>query len=283
MKRFFIALVWLAAALGSGATTIENDYFALTTPDDSWAVSDDGGALRKVGGRAMISRSDAAGAAIDLARIDYLEMAFTPQSYLTTQIVERRDLFAQAATTMGTVGATTLLGLPAKCVHFDKEAHGYTYRCTAIALNAGYGTLLTIQAHRNGKPRVIGRVVSALQLKCDTTQLRTTASIVEVLAPRLRQKTLPINSNDALGGVAMPDAQTLELTVIVPYITRDVVDVPRFVQVKRDEWMRSHAKDQLFTLLEATAMAEKKNLRYVYVDDKRHEIGTLLIMPEEYE
>jgi hypothetical protein len=62
-----------------------------------------------------------------------------------------------------------------------------------------------------------------------------------------------------------------------------VVDVPRFVQVKRDEWMRSHAKDQLFTLLEATAMAEKKNLRYVYVDDKRHEIGTLLIMPEEYE
>ena len=83
--------------------------------------------------------------------------------------------------------------------------------------------------------------------------------------------------------IAMPDSATLEFTVVAPYLTRDAVEVPLFVQAKRAEWFKARTQGTLTDLLLATAMAERKQLRYVYVDDKGREIGTLLILPEEYQ
>ena len=55
------------------------------------------------------------------------------------------------------------------------------------------------------------------------------------------------------------------------------------MQAKRAEWMKAQTEGTLTDLLLATAMRERKQLRYLFVDDKNKEIGTLLILPEEYE
>ncbi len=283
MKRILIFAVTMLAVMAAVATTIENKYFALTTPDDSWSVSDDGGAWSRMGARAMISRSDLHRVALDLARIDYLEVPFTPESYLQSQVVERKDIFCKGADSIGDIDDTILLGRPAKRVHFTKHANGHQYLCTATAMTAGFGTLFVIQGRQQGQPNVIGRVVSALQFRCDTTTLHGTAQLVAAAQQVLKRHTLVSRGIDEMKAVSMPDSTTVQMTVVAPYLTRDAVDVPRFVQAKRAEWMKAQTEGTLTDLLLATAMRERKELRYLFVDDKNKEIGTLLILPEEYE
>lgn len=272
----------VAVALIALATTIENRYFALTTPDDSWAVSDDEGAWSRMGARAMISRSDARRVALDVARIDYLEMPFTPQSYLQSQVVERKDIFCKSADSIGAIADTIMLGRPAKTVQFTKHTNGHTYLCSATAMTVGFGTLCIIQGRQQGQPNVIGRVVGALEMRCDTTTLHGTRQLVKAAQRVLKRHPLVSTGIDEMKAVSMPDTATLEFTVVAPYLTRDAVEVPLFVQAKRAEWFKARTQGTLTDLLLATAMDERKQLRYVYVDDKGREIGTLLILPEEY-
>ena len=236
-----------------------------------------------MGARAMISRSDLHRVALDLARIDYLEVPFTPESYLKSQVVERKDIFCKGADSIGAIADTTLLGRPAKRVHFTKHANGHAYLCTATAMTVGFGTLFVIQGRQQGQPNVIGRVVNALQFRCDTTSLHGTAQLVAAAQQVLKRHTLVSRGIDEMKAVSMPDSATVQMTVVAPYLTRNAVDVPRFVQAKRAEWMKAQTEGTLTDLLLATAMRERKELRYLFVDDKNKEIGTLLILPEEYE
>ena len=242
ISRYCITLAVLAATWLCGtATTIENAYFTLTTPDDSWLASNDGGALGSIGTRAMLSRSDASHAAIDLARIDYIDLAFSPQSYLKQEVLGQRDIFLHNATSLSEIGDTTFKDLPAKRVTFLKEANGYTYQCVALAFNAGYGTFFIIQGRRTGTPPIVGRVVKGMEFKCDTTQLTTVAQIVAAAANTLKRRSIPLTGggNEVLKAVALPDSQTVELTVMLPYLKADAVEVPLFVQAKRDQWMKT--------------------------------------------
>lgn len=283
MKRVIIMMVagLLVVAVG-WATTIENRYFAIAMPDDSWSVSDDGGALSRMGARSMISRSDASGVAMELARIDYLEMPFTPESYLQSQVVGRRDIFCKSADSIGTMADTVLMGRQAQRIHFYKRANGHTYQCTALAMTVGFGTLFVLQGRQVGLPNVIGRVVSGMEFRCDTASLHGTTQLVRAAQRVLKKHPLVSTGIDELKSVSLPDSATLEFKVVAPYLTRDAVNVPMFVQAKRAEWMKAHRESSLTDLLLATAMSERKQLRYVFVDDKGREIGTLLILPEEY-
>ena len=65
MRRLLTLTLLAMAAMVAVASTIENRYFTLTTPDDSWAVSDDAGAWSRMGARAMVSRSDLHRIALD--------------------------------------------------------------------------------------------------------------------------------------------------------------------------------------------------------------------------
>lgn len=282
MRRLLTLTLLAMAAMVAVASTIENRYFTLTKPDDSWAVSDDAGAWSRMGARAMVSRSDLHRIALDLARIDYLEIPFTPDSYLRTQVVERKDIFCKTADSIGAITDTTMLGRPAKTIQFTKHANGHTYLCSATAMTVGFGTLFIIQGRQQGQPNVIGRVVSALQMRCDTTTLQGTAQLVQAAQRVLKHHTLVSRGINEMKAVSMPDTATVQFTVVAPYLTRDAVDVPLFVQAKRAEWFKARNERALTDLLLATAMAERKQLRYVWVDDKGHEIGTLLILPEEY-
>ena len=283
MRRIVtITMMVAVATLVAIASTIENRYFALTTLDDSWAVNDDGGAWSRMGARAMISRSDIHHVALDLARIDYLEMPFTPETYLQSQVVERKDIFCKSADSIGAIADTTMLGRPAKTVRFTKHANGHIYLCSATAMTVGFGTLCIIQGRQQGQPNVIGRVVNALQFRCDTTTLHGTAQLVKAAQRVLKHHPLVSRGIDEMKAVSMPDTTTVEFKVVAPYLTRDAVDVPLFVQAKRAEWFKARNEHALTDLLLATAMSERKQLRYIFVDDKNKEIGTLLILPEEY-
>ena len=277
--------VLLSIFLSVKASTIDTPYFSLSTPDDSWLLSNDGGALGSIGTRVLLSRSDAKHEAIDLARIDYFDLAFSPRSYLTQEVVGRRDIFVRDAVSMGEVADTTFKGLPAQRVHFTKEAHSTTYQCVALALNAGYGTFFIIQARRQGTPPIVGRVVTGMELKCDTTQLTTVAEIVNAATATLKRRSIPLTGggNEVLKAIALPDSQTVELTVMLPYLAADAVEVPLFVQAKRDQWMKTRQSGAVNSLLLEAAMRERKDLRYTYVDDHNCVIGSLLIMAEEYE
>ena len=95
---------------------------------------------------------------------------------------------------------------------------------------------------------------------------------------------LPIGNNEHLSGVEMSkDSSTVTLTVTVPYITKENVNVPVFVTTKRDAWFKQAPEALKFNLLLAAITRERKSLRYLYVDTKGKEIGTLLIVPEEYD
>ena len=119
-------------------------------------------------------------------------------------------------------------------------------------------------------------------MRCDTTTLQGTAQLVQAAQRVLKHHTLVSRGINEMKAVSMPDTATVQFTVVAPYLTRDAVDVPLFVQAKRAEWFKERNERALTDLLLATAMAERKQLRYVWVDDKGHEIGTLLILPEEY-
>lgn len=285
MRRHFTIFAMLVAlvAINATAATIENEYFTLTTPDDSWMlVADD--ALRPYGARVDMSRSDARGATLELARIDYIEGAFDPALYLTKQVVEKKDVFCRAATDLTSIIDTHFAGFAAQSVQFKKTSNRYTYDCEALAFNAGYGTFFIIMAHRSDQPSVISRIVSSLTCKMDTSPLTTAAQMIEKARVVVKKHHLPIGNNEHLSNVEMSaDSSTVTLQVVVPYITKENVNVPAFVMVKRDAWFKQAHEALKFNQLLAAITRERKNLRYFYVDTHGKEIGTLLIMPEEYE
>lgn len=282
MRRFFTILM-VMVALMSQAATVENEFFTISTPDDSWFLTNDD-ALRPYGARVDVTRLDARGATLELARIDYIEGAFDPTLYLQNQIVGKKDLFCRTATEITEIYDSGLAGFEAKGVGFKKTSNNYLYECEALAFNAGYGTFLVIMAHRTGELSLIGRIVGTMTCKTDLTPLTTTSMMVQAAKKVVTKHHLPIGNNEHLSGVDMiPDTTTLTLKVTVPYITKESVNVPAFVMTKRDAWFRQAPEALKFNLLLAIAARERKQLRYLYVDTKGNEIGTLLIYPEEYE
>lgn len=265
------------------AATVENDFFTISTPDDSWFLTNDD-ALRPYGARVDVTRVDARGATLELARIDYIEGAFDPTLYLQRQVVGKKDLFCHSAREFTDVYATTMVGFEAQSVTFKKESNNYTYDCEAVAFNAGYGTFLVIMAHRTGTPSLIGRIVETMRCKTDVTPLNSTLQMVGAAQKVVAKHHLPIGNNEYLSGVELaPDTSTVTLKVTVPYITKESINVPAFVMTKRDDWFRQAPEALKFNLLLAAAVRERKLLRYYYVDTKGNEIGTLLIYPEEYD
>lgn len=284
MKRYYLTIIaMLVVAISSTAATVENEFFSISTPDDSWFLTNDD-ALRPYGARVDIARIDARGATLELARVDYIEGAFDPTLYLTRQIVGRKDVFCRAASQFSSIYDYSLAGFDGKCVEFKKTSNNHLYQCEAVTFNAGFGTFLVIMAHRADQPSLIARIVSSLTCKMSTTPLVSTASYVTAASQVVKRHHLPIGNNEHLSGVEMSaDSSTVSLMVTVPYITKENVNVPAFVMTKRDAWFKQ-APDALdFNLLLATATRERKNLRYFYADTKGNEIGTLLIMPEEYD
>lgn len=282
MRRLFTILMAVVAMMGMAAT-VENEFFTISTPDDSWFLTNDD-ALRPYGARVDVTRLDARGATLELARVDYIEGAFDPTLYLQKQVVGKKDLFCHSATDFTDVYPSVMAGFEAQSVGFKKMSNNYTYECEAVAFNAGYGTFLVITAHRVGEPSLIGRIVGTMKCKTDIAPLHTTALMVKAAQAVVAKHHLPIGNNEHLSGVELaPDTSTVTLEVTVPYITKESVNVPAFVMAKRDAWFRQASEALKFNLLLAAAARERKLLRYLYVDTKGKEIGTLLIYPEEYE
>ncbi len=282
MRRFITILMMIVALMGMAAT-VENEFFTISTPDDSWFLANDD-ALRPYGARVDVTRLDARGATLELARIDYIEGAFDPTLYLQKQVVGKKDIFCHSATEFTDIYPSTMAGFEAQSVGFKKSSNNYTYDCEAVAFTAGYGTFLVIMAHRTGDPSLIGRIVGTMRCKTNVTPLHTTSLMVQAAQKVVAKHHLPIGNNEHLSGVEMaPDTTTVTLKITVPYITKESVNVPAFVMTKRDAWFRQAPEALKFNLLLATATRERKLLRYLYVDTKGNEIGTLLIYPEEYD
>lgn len=283
MKLLILALVALVTAMESQGATIENDYFALTTPDDSWLLSDDAGVLKSIGARAIAWRRSGEMTS-ELIRIDCVDGAFDPQRYLQQQMVERHDRFAAGAQQLSAIADTSVLGLQGACIHFVKTQSGRQYRCTAMALGAGFSTLLVITAHRADLADVVGYVVgTGLKLKCDTSRLTTVAQLCQGAQAALKKHRLPVTDNEWLTAVSEPDSLTVGLSILIPYIKAQDINVPAFVQSMRDHWMKTFAAQVRLNRLFAAIVAEQKRIRYTYLDNDGHEIGTLLILPPEYQ
>ena len=192
MKKIITTILFAAIILMSAsAATVKNDYFTLTTPDDSWFLTNDD-ALRPYGARVDVARMDARGATLELARIDYIEGAFDPLLYLTHQVLEKKDVFCRTATNFTDVYDSFLAHRPTQSVQFKKTSNNYTYDCEAAAFNVGYGTVLVIMAHRNGIPSLIGRVLDALIFNVDTTPVTTAAQCVNAASKVVSRHHLPI-------------------------------------------------------------------------------------------
>ena len=108
MRRFF-TIIMAAVALMGMAATVENEFFTISTPDDSWFLANDD-ALRPYGARVDVTRLDARGATLELARIDYIEGAFDPTLYLQKQVVGKKDIFCQTATDFTDIYDSRLAG-----------------------------------------------------------------------------------------------------------------------------------------------------------------------------
>ncbi len=284
MKRyFFTILAVVAMVMGANGATVSNEYFSLTTLDDSWFLTNDD-ALRPYGARVDVSRVDARGATLELARVDYIEGAFDPLLYLTRQVIEKKDVFCRSASGFSEIYESYVAGHECQAVGFKKRSNNYDYDCEAMAYNVGFGTFFIITAHRANNPTMVGRLVDGIQYNIETKALTTTSEYVAAASKVVARHHLPIGNNEHLSGVEMSgDSSTVTLKVTVPYITRESVNVPAFVTTKRDAWFKQATEALKFNLLLATAKRERKQLRYFYVDTKGEEIGTLLIMPEEYE
>ena len=111
MRRFFTIIMAVVALMGMAAT-VENEFFTISTPDDSWFLANDD-ALRPYGARVDVTRLDARGATLELARIDYIEGAFDPTLYLQKQVVGKKDIFCHSATHITDIYASTLAGFAA--------------------------------------------------------------------------------------------------------------------------------------------------------------------------
>lgn len=286
MRRLFFFFVAIAAFLlvnSVDAATVSNEYFTVKTLDDSWFLTNDD-ALRPYGARVDVARVDGRGATLELARIDYIEGAFDPLLYLKKQILSKKDVFCRSATDFSDVYESFIAGHFAQCVNFKKKSNNFQYDCEAMAYNVGYGTFLIIMAHRSGSPSLVSRLVDAMTYNIDTTPVTRVGSYVDAASKVVAKHHLPIGNNEHLSGVEMSkDSSTVTLKVTVPYITRESVNVPAFVMAKRDAWFRQAPEALKFNKLLASVVSERKNLRYFYADTKGNEIGTLLIMPVEYD
>lgn len=282
MRRFIIALVALMAAVAGRCAIIENDYFSLTTPDDSWLLSDDAGALRSLGARAIAWRRSGEHTS-ELIRIDCVDGAFDPARYLQQQIVERRDRFAAGAQQLSAIADTTVCGVGGARIHFVKSQSGSNYLCTAIALQAGFTTYIIITAHRADLADVVGYVVgTGLKLKADVTRLTTVSQLCHGAQTALQKHRLPVADNEWLTAVTEPDSLTVGLSILIPYVKAQDINVPAFVQSMRDHWVKTFAPQVRLNRLFAAIVAEQKRIRYTYLDNDGREIGTLLILPPEY-
>lgn len=279
--RLITAIVAAATALALQAATVSNAFFSLTTPDDSWAVSTDN-SMRSIGARVLLQRSSGGGIS-ELARIDVIDAPFDPESYLQSQAVERRDPFCREAVEVGEVTDTTFALLPAKHVRFAKVSRGVRYECEAVALNAGFCTLYAVSGHRSGLPNVVGAVAGSLRWLYPTAQLSGTEALVKAAKTALAKHNMHIADNEYLTHVELTDPQTLELEVMIPYLTKESVNVTAFVQQMRERWFKTLDGSYRLNLLIRAAADERKQLRYVYTDNRGGEIGTMLIYPQEYE
>lgn len=293
MKSYFFAyhrpLIALAVVVMSlcalpcrGAKIVDNAFFTLNIADDSWHVVEPSTQKQAIETQVEISRADASRQIIELARIDYIEMAFKPAEYLEQQIVGKANIFCRIAKDFSEISDTTFAHLPAKCVHFVKSAAHHDFYCTAIALNAGYSTLLVITSHRDDVPNVVGDLVGTLTFKNEVQPLTTVAQYVDAINDVLDRHSLPIGVNEHLKEVVIADSTTVELEIAVDYITQDGVNVPVFVQAMRDHWLKAVPSAYKLNSFTASIIDEGKTLRHVYVDSKGYDIGTLVITPTEY-
>ena len=273
LMKYMVALVIVTvSATALQAEVVDNAYFTVTTPDDSWLAGNDGGALQSIGARAILYRNDAQHRVMELARIDCIDGAFEPREYLKELIVSRQDAFSRGVKQFGAIADTTFLGYKAQCVHFEKFQNQGTYACTAIAFNAGFTTFLILQGYR------------ALKIKVNATPLATVAQYVAAASAALARHRLPIYNNEYLDHVGLSsDSTTVEMDVVIPYTRADAIVVPTFVQAMRDHVMKTFRQQVALNLLYAAIVRERKALRYTYVDNDMHDIGTLLITPPEYE
>ncbi len=281
MTRLITAIIAAAATLAMQAATVSNAFFSLTTPDDSWAVSADN-SMRSIGARVLLQRSGSGGIS-ELARIDVIDAPFDPEAYLQSQAVQRRDPFCREAVEVGAVTDTTFALLPAKRVRFAKVSRGVRYECEAVALNAGFCTMYVVSGRRSGLPNVVGAVAGSLRWLCPTAPLSGTAAIVKAAKTALAKHNMHIADNEYLTHVELTDSQTLELEVMIPYLTKESVNVTAFVQQMRERWFKTLNGSYRLNLLIRAAADERKQLRYVYTDNRGGEIGTMLIYPQEYE
>lgn len=281
MIRLLTAIIAAAAAVAMQAATVSNAFFSLTTPDDSWAVSADN-SMRSIGARVLLQRNGSGGIS-ELARIDVIDAPFDPEAYLQSQTVERRDPFCREAVEVSAVTDTTFASLPAKRVRFAKVSRGARYECEAVALNAGFCTMYAVSGRRSGLPNVVGAVAGSLRWLCPTTPLSGTPALVKAAKTALAKHNMHIADNEYLTHVELTDSQTLELEVMIPYLTKESVNVTAFVQQMRERWFKTLAGAYRLNLLIRAAADEHKQLRYVYTDNRGGEIGTMLIYPQEYE
>ncbi len=285
MKHLLALVLVAASATAMQAEVIDNDYFTITTPDDSWFAGNDGGALQSIGARAIMYRNDAQHHVLELARVDCIDGAFEPGQYLKEQIVDHQDQFAQGVKQFSEIADTTFLGLKAKRVNFEKSQYQNTYACTVIALNAGFTTFLIVQAHRADQANVVGWILgNAMKIKVAATPLTTVAQYIAAASAVLAKHRLPIYNNEYLDHVAYSsDSTTVEMEVVIPYTRADAIVVPAFIQAMRDHVMKTLKQQVALNLMYTAIVREQKALRYTYVDNDMHDIGTLLITPPEYE
>ncbi len=280
-KILDLAIAAIMAIASAQAATVSNAYFTLTTPDDSWSVTTDP-SMRSIGARVMLQRGGSRGIS-ELARIDVIAAPFSPEAYLESQAAGRRDPFCREAENVSAITDTAFAGCPAKRLSFTKRGHGDTYRCTAVALNVGFNTLYVVTGHRSSVPDVVETVAGQLKFKCDTSRLVTIEQFVHAAKGVLAKHNMQIADNEYLDNAEMTDSATVELEVMIPYLTRQSVNVTAFVQQMRERWFTALPAAYRLNRLIAAALDGRKLMRYVYTDSRGGEIGTMLIYPQEYE
>ncbi len=280
MKRTLTLLAAVITAATTWAATHSCRYFTIDTPDDSWQV-DDNHALGDMGARMMISRNDGTQGLTHVARIDYIDRPFTPASYLQSQLVEHRDNFARSASNFTAIADTTFAGYQAKWVKFVKEANGTTYHFTALAFNAGFGTVLVIQGQQADAPAIMGRITSSIKFSAPE-QPTSLEQLVEASKASLQRRRATWDDNgEKLYAVSLPDSATVQLDMEIPFINRDAIEVTTFVQTKRKNWTKHRKELGLHCGIVDMAVREGRSIRYVYHETRGDELGTLLILPEE--
>ena len=280
MKRSLLALGALITTLAATAATHSCQYFTIDTPDDSWTVTPDHG-LGDMGARMMVSRNDGTQGLTHLARIDYVDRPFTPASYLTSQVVNKRDNFTHSAVNIGTIADTTFAGYNAKYVNFDKDANGSIYHFAAIAFNAGWGTYFIIQGQQDDAASIVGRITSSVK-PVASVQLTSLAQLVEAGKESLaRRRAAWDDGGEKLMAVSLPDDATVQLDIEVPFVTAEAIDLPTFIQTKRKNWIKHRKEVALRDGIIDLAKKEGRSIKYVYRETRGKEIGTMVILLEE--